>query len=104
MEERVDINLTEGMSPSPPQPLSLDAALGNTNPPPPHPLTHFPSVRLARAAEPGQVDNSGKKKKKRVKVSTSALLPPRAESSSFARTESIKRGCLQNGAKYSCGG
>lgn len=64
MEERVDINLTEGMSPSPPQPLSLDAALGNTNPPPPHPLTHFPSVRLARAAEPGQVDNSGKKKKK----------------------------------------
>lgn len=63
MEERVDINLTEGMSPSPPQPLSLDAALGNTNSPPPHPLTHFPSVRLATATEPGQVNNSGKKKK-----------------------------------------
>lgn len=101
MEKRVDINLTEGMSPSPPHPLSLDTPLGNTNPPPPHPLTHFPSVRLARATEPGQVDISGKKK---VKVSTSGLLPPRAESSSFARTESIKRGCLQNGEKYSCAG
>lgn len=64
MEERVDINLTEGMSASPPQPLSLDAALGNTNRPPPHPLTHFPSVSAGPRSQV-RLTTQGKKKRRK---------------------------------------